>query len=83
MRIDKYDPNGSCQTTDEPIAQLVETLERCGARFTVDANGYLQTALDGLGRPPRYVDAIVIALMLLADQIKDYLALRATEGTIQ
>jgi hypothetical protein len=84
MRIDRYNRDGHLgESTDNPVALLVTSFERAGAQFTITADGDLRTALDGMGPPPRYADGLVAALMMLSEPIKDFLTLRAAQGTIQ
>jgi hypothetical protein len=61
------------------IEVFVTTLEASGASFILNDHNELRVALDGLGPPPPYADAISAACLALKEQIKDFLALRAVE----
>lgn len=78
--IRKYDADGSTSDRTDAVRVFVETLERCGATFAINAHEDLRANLDGLGPPPPYADALSASVLALAEPIKAFLALRSVEG---
>ena len=79
--ITKYGSDGSTSAAIDAVQVFVETLETHGAIFNVTDTDKLRANLDGLvGPPPPWADALSAAVLLLAHEIKSFLALRSVEG---